>query len=162
MEYKPYECRASSLCLWWLHRICSGIGMWPLSSVISWLYLSPCLLPQAEIPVNTYSFVKVLPDITKYNPWFPKVRTLNVENWDRVGRNLRWVNARWEQIAPRNPFNMEFGEIHILIFMCCNSYCICYFSSYKGKEKNIMNKVERLSWPTPLQFPESGGWSLLA
>lgn len=68
--------------------------MWPLSSVISWLYLSPCLLPQAEIPVNTYSFVKVLPDITKYNPWFPKVRTLNVENWDRVGRNLRWVNAR--------------------------------------------------------------------
>lgn len=36
----------------------------------------------------------MLQEITKCNPWFPRADNLDIDNWKKAGKNLKWVQEK--------------------------------------------------------------------
>ena len=56
-------------------------------------------LPQtAGAQVKEEPLTQLLREVVKYNLWFPEEGTLDIENWDRVGENLKTAHGRGNHI----------------------------------------------------------------
>ena len=59
------------------------------SKFANYLSLVQQLLRHGGVIVSTQNLTSLFPLVDKYSPWFPEYGTMNVEDWDKVGSDLK-------------------------------------------------------------------------
>ena len=59
------------------------------SKVANYLSLVQQLLRHGGVIVSTQNLTSLFRLVDKYSPWFPEYGTVNVEDWDKVGSDLK-------------------------------------------------------------------------
>ena len=84
-----------------------------------YLQLLKHLLHNAGAQVKEEQLTQLLKDVVKYNPWFPEEGTLDIENWDRVGENLKTAHGRGNHILVAVFATWDYCDWSYTLCCCC-------------------------------------------